>query len=135
MFDGHVEIGEGLCFDTLCGIHDEHDSLDRSETSGHFVLEIHMPRRIDEVYLMTFPLHAYWRELYRDPTLLLYLHGVEHLAVFHFAFFLGSRELEHPICKRGFAVVDMGDDSEVPDRHACILRKTRELQSVSRVRV
>ena len=54
-----------------------------------------MPGSINEVYLVAFPRHPYWCELYSDSSLLLYLHRVEHLSVFHFAFFLGPCEFEH----------------------------------------
>ena len=77
---------------------------------------------------MAFPIHANWRKFDCDSSLLFYLHGIKHLTVFHLAFFLGSCEFEHPICKGRLAVIDMGDDSEIPDGHACILAKRRELQ-------
>ena len=83
---------------------------------------------INEVDFVTFPGHTNRGELDGDTAFLLYFHSVEHLAVFHFAFFLGSCEFEHPICKGRLAVIDMGDDSEIPDRHACILTKTEEKQ-------
>ena len=89
-----------------------------------------MTWRIDEIDFMTFPGHADGGQFDSDSTLLFDFHSIEHLAVFHFAFFLGSCEFEHPICKGRLAVVDMGDDSEIPDGHACILAKRRELQSL-----
>lgn len=87
-----------------------------------------MTWRIDEVDFMTFPSHSDRGELDSDSTLLFDFHSIEHLAVFHLAFFFGSCEFEHPICKGRLAVIDMGDDSEIPDGHACILIKTEEKQ-------
>ena len=83
---------------------------------------------IDEVDFMTFPGHTDGGELDGDTTFLFDFHRVEHLTVFHLAFFFGSCEFEHPICKGRLAVIDMGDDSEIPDGHACILIKTEEKQ-------
>ncbi len=83
---------------------------------------------IDEVDFMTFPGHTDGGELDGDTTFLFDFHRVEHLAVFHLAFFFGSCEFEHSICKGRLAVIDMGDNSEIPDGHACILAKRRELQ-------
>ena len=89
-----------------------------------------MTWRIDEIDFMTFPGHTDRGELDGDTTLLFYLHCIEHLTILHLAFFFCSSEFEHPICKGRLAVVDMGDDSEIPDGHACILAKRRELQSL-----
>lgn len=72
---------------------------------------------IDEIDFMSFPGHADWCQLDRDSAFLLYFHSVEHLAVFHLTFFFGPCELKHPICKGRLAVIDMGDDSEIPDGH------------------
>lgn len=90
-----------------------------------------MTRCIDEIDFISFPGHPHWCEFYCNSSLLLYLHCVEHLTVFHFAFFLGSGEFEHPICKGGFAVIDMRNDSEVSDRHVCILIKRMKMQLLS----
>ena len=124
----HVQIGERLCFDTL-GLHRRQGRLipqkrDPGETSYWNPHDLD----IDEVDFMPFQTIRTGVSLMVTTAFLLYFHRVEHLAVFISRFFLGSCEFEHPICKGRLAVIDMGDDSEIPDRHACILAKQKKKQ-------
>ena len=50
----------------------------------------------------------------RDPALALEVHRVEHLRL-HLARLERARDLEETVGERGLAVVDVGDDREVPD--------------------
>jgi hypothetical protein len=50
----------------------------------------------------------------RDPLLPFEVHVIEHL-VHHFPFANGIRGLQKTVSQGGFAMVDVGDDTEVPD--------------------
>src|SRR2546421_5371345 len=77
-----------------------------------------MAGRVDEVELVSLAVlcrirHADRLELDRDPTLPLQIHRVEDL-VLHVALADRSRVLEEAVGQRRLAVVDVGDDAEVP---------------------
>ncbi len=81
---------------------------------------------VDEVELISFPCHSDGCEFDCDSSLLLDIHGVEHLSIFHFSFFLGSSEFEHPIGQGGFTMVNMSDDAEITYLHAVYDKKNLE---------
>lgn len=70
---------------------------------------------VDEIDLMPLPSHTNGSQFDRNSPLLLDRHSIEHLLIFHLAFFLGSGELEHTISERRFTMIDMSDDSEIAD--------------------
>jgi hypothetical protein len=84
---------------------------------------------IDEIELAPFPCHSYWCELDSDSTFLLYIHGIEHLGIFHFSFFLGSSEFEHPVGQGRFTMVNMSDDAKITYLHAVYDKKNPEFAS------
>jgi hypothetical protein len=53
-------------------------------------------------------------ELDGNPSLALQIHLIEEL-LFHLALFHRTRQLEQPIGKSRFAVIDMGDDAKIAD--------------------
>ena len=82
-----------------------------------------MARGIDQMQDMLFsgvgagvhpPRQAHILRLDRDPSLALDVHPVEVLSS-HRPLVDDTGELQHPISQRGLAVVDMGDDAEVPN--------------------
>src|SRR5512134_575353 len=73
-----------------------------------------MPRRVDQVELMTPPEHPHRLGLDGDPTLALELHRVEHLLP-HLAPGQRLGHLEDAVGQRRLAMVDVGDDGEVAD--------------------
>src|SRR5262249_23699427 len=75
-----------------------------------------MPRCINEVDLVALPLHAHRLHLDRDATLTLELHRVEDL-VAHFALLDSVGHLQKPVGKRRLAVVNVGNNAEVPNLH------------------
>ncbi len=79
-----------------------------------------MARSIDQVHdiilSVQLPSHANRLHFDGNAPLTLKLHGVKHLG-HHFAGFYGMGDLKHAVCKRRFAMVDMGDNAEIPDVH------------------
>src|SRR5437660_12263635 len=78
-----------------------------------------MPRRVDQVQgvLLAVPRRVVQADGVRfdgDAALALEVHRVEHLR-FHLAGLEGAGDLEKAIGQRRLAVVDMGDDGEIPD--------------------
>jgi len=101
-----------LGFDSLCSVDHEQTSFHRRKRTGNFVLKIDVPRSVYHVEFVSFPVHANGREFDRDSSFLFEIHGVECLGT-KIAFFDGSGNLQKPIGKRRFSVIDMGDDAEV----------------------
>ena len=54
MFQGKVHVGQGLGFDTLGGVDDEQGPFAGGQASRYFVVEVDVPRRIDEVQRILF---------------------------------------------------------------------------------
>ena len=60
-------------------------------------------------------MHADRLHLYSDPAFPFQIHPVKRLRL-HLSFFNGARQFQKPIRQRGFAMVNMGDNTEVADR-------------------
>ena len=78
-----------------------------------------MARRVDEVQYIDLAvvgavIQTHGARLDGDAALTLELHGVEDL-VLHLALFNGVALLQQPVCQRGFAVVNVGDDRKIAD--------------------
>lgn len=114
LLEGEVDVGEGLGLDALSGVDDEDGGLDGLERAGDFVRKIDVARSVDEVELVALVVHLNRGEFDGDSLFALELHGVEEPG-FHLAFFDGVGEFHHAVGKGGFAVVDVGDDAEIPD--------------------
>src|SRR5205807_1212613 len=119
LLDGEVSICESLGLDALRGIDQQHGALAGRERPADLVREVDVPRGIDEVELVgltvaTDPGHTDRSRLDGDAVLALELHRIEEL-VAHLAQRNGPGGLEEPVRERGFAVVDVRDDTEVAD--------------------
>ena len=73
-----------------------------------------MSRRVDQVEGVVFIGHARRRELDGNALFPLQIHGIQNL-ILHFSLIHGARNLKQPISKRGFAMIDMGDNTKIPD--------------------
>jgi len=78
-----------------------------------------VPRRVDQVQdvllaVLRLVVQADGMRLDRDAPLALQVHGVEDLGL-HLARLQRAGEFQEPVGERGLAVVDMGDDREVPN--------------------
>ena len=49
MVDGHVEIRDGLCLNTLCGINNQQGTFTCCNGARHLVGEVHMSWSVNEV--------------------------------------------------------------------------------------
>ena len=119
VIDGEIRVGEGLGFNALGGIDDEQGAFARSQRARDFVGKIDVARGVDEVELVHFAvlgevIHANGVGLDGDAALAFEVHGVEDLLL-HLAGGERAGELEQAVGERGFAMIDVGDDGEVPD--------------------
>ena len=114
VLDREVRVCDRLRLDSLGGVDDEHGALARLQRARHFVREVHVPGRVDQVQLVPLPGHAHGLRLDRDPALALELHRVEHLGA-HVSPRDRVGQLEDAIGERRLAVVDVRDDREVAD--------------------
>ena len=116
MFNGHVEIGDGLRLYALSGVHHEEAAFTRRDGATHLVGKVHVSRGVDEVEHIIFAIelvvHLDGVALDGDAALFFQIHIVEHLPFGHFD---GRSALKQAVGKGAFAVVDMGDDAEVAD--------------------
>ena len=49
LIERQIDIREGLCFDALRRVHDEHRTLTSRERSRNLVVEVHVSRCVDEI--------------------------------------------------------------------------------------
>ena len=115
----HVQVGQRLRLDALGRVDQQDRALAGGQAAGDLIAEVDVAGGVDQVQDVLFFVVALPREpdrlaLDRDAALALDVHPVQvlgpHLAAFHHA-----RKLQHPVGKRRLAVVDVGDDAEVPD--------------------
>ena len=122
-----MTVGDRLRLYTLGGVHHQQRPLTGRERARDLVGEVNMSRGIDEVEeiglsILGEVLERNALRLDGDPTFPLDVHGIEHLRR-HLAFGQPSANLDEAVGKRGFAVIDVGDDGEVADMlHAGAVR-------------
>ena len=127
-----VGVGQRLRFHALAGVHHQHSALAGGQTSAHFVVEVHMARRVDEVELVILPVlcrivQGNGARLDGDAALALQLHVIQKLGL-HLALVHGLGTFQDAVGQGGLAVVDMGDDAEIADVFLCqgaFLRRIR----------
>ena len=117
MVDGHEEVGQSLGFDALGGVHQKDGSFAGGQGPGHFVGEVHVAGGVDHAQGVFLPIesprHPHGLGLDGDPPLLLDLHPVQE-AVVHIAGRHDAGKLEDAVGHGRFAMVDVGDDAEIP---------------------
>ncbi len=114
-----MDVGERLRFDALGGVDDEDGALAGLQAVAHLVGEVDMPGRVDEVQAVGLAVVRLVVEpdgagLDRDPLLAFEVHRIQHLAG-HLPRIDRVGHLQQPVGERGFPVVDVGDDAEVPE--------------------
>ena len=118
VLQGEIDVRERLSLDALCGVHDEDRSVARGEGTADLIVKIHMSGRVDQVENVLDAVpglidEAHCLALDRNAALALKVHVVQDL-VLH----LAAREepglLDHAVRERGLAVIDVGNDAEVP---------------------
>jgi hypothetical protein len=118
-----VEVGERLGLDALGGVDQQDRTLAGGQRPGHLVREVHVPRCVDHVEHELGagvragpgrPRQPHVLRLDGDAALALDVHAVEVLGA-HLAPLDEPGHFQHPVGQRRLAVVDVGDDAEVPD--------------------
>ena len=114
VFQGQVDVGQGLGFDALRGIDDEQGPFAGRQAARYFVVEVDVPRRVDEIERILFAIFGIVNETGRlgfdgNAPFPFEIHRIEEL-VFHFPFGHGAGHFQHPVGQRRFAMVDMCDD-------------------------
>ena len=112
-------VGEGLRLYALGRVDDQHGALAGRERAADLVVEVDVPRRVDEVQDIVLAVVGGVVEpdgagFYGDAVLALEVHVVEYL-VFHLALVDCVAYLEQAVGQRGFPVVDMRGDGKVAD--------------------
>ena len=114
-----VGVGEGLRFDALRRVDEEQRPFAGGERAGHFVREVDVPGRVDQVEDVDLAVvglvgQADGVGLDGDAPLAFEVHRVEDLRL-HLTRLQRAGHLEKAIGERRLAVVDVGDDGEITD--------------------
>ena len=119
VLDRQVGVGERLRLDALRGVDQQQRALAGGERPRHLVAEVHVAGRVDQVEDVALAglrrvVQTDGMGLDGDAALTLEIHGVEDLG-FHLAGLERAGELQKAICQGRLAVVDVGDDREIPN--------------------
>ena len=119
MLNGKVSIGKGLCFNSLRCIHDQDRSLTCRKRTGHLIIEVHMSGCVDEVEdiglaVICLIIQTDSSCLDGDAPFPFEFHIIQDLLL-HITLCDRFCLFEDTVSKGGFSVVDMGDDTEIPD--------------------
>jgi hypothetical protein len=122
VIERQVQVGQGLRFDALCGIHQQDRALAGGEAARHLVGEVDVPGGVDHVEREDVasrarrdcPRHPNGLALDSDAALALDVHAVEVLGA-HVPVADDAGDAEHAVGERRLAVIDVGDDAEVAD--------------------
>ena len=121
MINSHIEIGNGLCLHSLCGIDDQQSSFACRYGTTHLIGEVHVSRSVDQVQdiflaleflfvTMICMLHLDGMTLDGNASLLLQVHIIKHLSLRYLdcvGFFQQS------VCQGGLAVVNVCNNTKV----------------------
>ena len=119
MARGEKRVGDGLRLDALARVHDQQRALAGGKRARNFVGKIHVAGRVDQVQAVFVAvargvMQANAFRFDGDAALALQVHRVEHLRA-HFALGQRAGQLQQAVGQRGFAVVNVRDDAEIPD--------------------
>ncbi len=117
LLGGEVEVRDGLGFHALCGVDHQNRAFAGGEGAGDFVGEIDVAGGVEQVKLVGFAVlgrvfHGDRVGLDGDAFFALQIHRIELLGT-AFAHRHGARHFHEAVGKRGFPVVDVGDDGEI----------------------
>ena len=112
-----MNICDSLGLDPLGGIHHKKCPLTCGKGARNFIGKIHMPRSVDEVQSIRFAVLCGIIEGHRmcfdcDSPFPLEIHRIQQLRL-HISLRDQSSDLKQAIRKRGLAVVDMRNDTEI----------------------
>ena len=118
-----VQVGQRLRLDALGGVDQQHRAFAGLQRAGHLVGEVDVAGGVDQMQdefisgvgaAGDLPRQPHVLGLDGDAALALDVHPVEVLGA-HVPVRDDTGELQHPVGQRGLAVVDVGDDAEVPN--------------------
>ena len=114
-----VQVGQRLRLDALRGVDQQHRALARLQRPRHLVGEVDVARGVDQMQDVIcrspdIPRQPHVLRLDRDAAFAFDVHPVQVLRT-HRAFVDHAGQLQHPVGQRRLAVVDVGDDAEVPN--------------------
>ena len=117
MIQRQIYISQSLGFDPLGGIHHQDRPVTGRQASAHFIIKIHMPRRIDQVQDILFPVicpvnDADGLGLDRNAPLPFQIHIVQHLGL-HLPARQKARFFYNTIRQRGFPMVNMRYNAKI----------------------
>ena len=119
-----AEMKEGFTImRNLCRINDKDRAFTGGKCSGNLVIEIHMPRRVDQVEGILLPVlrliyNTHSLGLYCDSALTLQVHIVQDLLL-HLAAGQRAGMLNQTVRQRRLAVVNMRNNTKIPDSILC----------------
>ncbi len=112
-------VRDGLRLHALAGVDHQQCAFAGGKRARHFIGKIDVAGRVDQIQLVgvsvfRFVMQANAFGFDGDAALAFQVHGIEHLLV-HFALRQCAGHLQQAIGKRGFAVIDMRDDTKIAD--------------------
>ena len=116
---GQVNVGQGLRFHALGGVHHQQGAFAGRQGARNFVIEVHMAGRINEVKLVGAAVggsvgNAHGLRLNGDAALTLQVHPVQILlAGLTLADHVG--QFQNAVGQGGFTMVDVGNDAKIAD--------------------
>ena len=118
VLDREVGVRHGLGLDALGRVDHQDRAFARRECPTDFVGEVDVSRGIDEVEFVGLPLelvhHRHCGTLDGDAAFAFQIHRVEHLGSAR-SLVDSAGGVEESIGKRALAVIDVGDDREIPN--------------------
>ena len=120
MLHRQIHVGDRLRLNPLRGVDHKQCTVARGKRTADLVSKVHMPRSVDQIEFVFNVVgggvqHPNRMRLDGDPALLLQIHGVQQLIVGQIAFLNGSGCFKESVGKRGFPMVDMGNDRKISD--------------------
>ena len=116
---GQVKVSQGLSLDALGGVDDQQGAFAGVQGAADLVAEVDVTGGVDQVQLVGASVlggvvHAHGGGLDGDALLAFQVHAIEDLFG-HVAIGNRAGKLQQAVGQGGFAVVDVGDDTEVAD--------------------
>ena len=117
MIQCQIDIGKRLSFNSLRCIHNQNRTVTGCQTSGNLIIKVHMPRGINHIQNVLFPVSGLVDSSYclgfdGNSPFPLKVHVVQNL-ILHLTFRKQSCLLNNPVCKRGFPMVNMCNNTKI----------------------
>ena len=124
-----------LRLDALGRVHDEQRSFAGTQAPRHFVREIHVAGRINQVQLVGLTVfglveHRDRMRLDGDATFALQIHRIQQLRL-HVARGDGSGAMQEAVRQRRLPMVNMGNDAEIAYMRCVHLQKSSERRRIA----